>query len=227
LRSRSTDGGEGNWLAGRLSAGDELHYTIRVTNPGKEPVTDIVVTKRLPFGVHYIRGSAVGPGCKVEVSIDGGTTFSAPTRLGVSAIGKRPTRKVSPSDFTHAVDFRKPLCRMRPHCCVFARRSPDGCDACRDSRGRATCGCHARVHGTRAADRHGGDVAAALNERRQLIVEAGTGTGKTFARTLVPALTSGRRVIVSTGTRALQDQLFHRDLPMICAALAARSVWPC
>ena len=61
-------------------------------------------------------------------------------------------------------------------------------------------------------------VAAALNERRQLIVEAGTGTGKTFAY-LVPALTSGRRVIVSTGTRALQDQLFHRDLPMICAAL--------
>jgi ATP-dependent DNA helicase DinG len=61
-------------------------------------------------------------------------------------------------------------------------------------------------------------VAAALAERRQLIVEAGTGTGKTFAY-LVPALISGRRVIVSTGTRALQDQLFHRDLPAICAAL--------
>jgi ATP-dependent DNA helicase DinG len=61
-------------------------------------------------------------------------------------------------------------------------------------------------------------VAAALNERRQLIVEAGTGTGKTFAY-LVPALTSGRRVIVSTGTRALQDQLFHRDLPTICGVL--------
>jgi ATP-dependent DNA helicase DinG len=44
-----------------------------------------------------------------------------------------------------------------------------------------------------------------------LIVEAGTGTGKTFAY-LVPALLSGRRVIVSTGTRNLQDQLFHRDL---------------
>lgn len=100
-----------NWLpAGRLSAGDVLHYTIRVTNPGKEPVTDIVVTKRLPFGVHYIRGSAVGPGCKVEVSIDGGTTFSAPARLGVGANGKRPTRQVSPSDFTHVRwIFGKPL----------------------------------------------------------------------------------------------------------------------
>ena len=62
------------------------------------------------------------------------------------------------------------------------------------------------------------EVAAALAGRETLIVEAGTGTGKTFAY-LVPALLSGRRVIVSTGTRALQDQLFHRDLPAICAAL--------
>jgi ATP-dependent DNA helicase DinG len=61
-------------------------------------------------------------------------------------------------------------------------------------------------------------VAAALAGRSQLIVEAGTGTGKTFAY-LVPALLSGRRIIVSTGTRTLQDQLFHRDLPTICAAL--------
>ncbi len=61
-------------------------------------------------------------------------------------------------------------------------------------------------------------VAVALEHRDTLIVEAGTGTGKTFAY-LVPALLSGRRVIVSTGTRALQDQLFHRDLPAVCAAL--------
>jgi ATP-dependent DNA helicase DinG len=61
-------------------------------------------------------------------------------------------------------------------------------------------------------------VAAALQERTQLVVEAGTGTGKTFAY-LVPALLSGRKIIVSTGTRALQDQLFHRDLPTICAAI--------
>jgi ATP-dependent DNA helicase DinG len=61
-------------------------------------------------------------------------------------------------------------------------------------------------------------VMAAFAERSQLIVEAGTGTGKTFAY-LVPALLSGRRIIVSTGTRALQDQLYHRDLPMVAAAL--------
>jgi ATP-dependent DNA helicase DinG len=62
------------------------------------------------------------------------------------------------------------------------------------------------------------EVAAAFARRETLIVEAGTGTGKTYAY-LVPALLSGRRVIVSTGTRALQDQLYHRDLPAICAAL--------
>ena len=61
-------------------------------------------------------------------------------------------------------------------------------------------------------------VSAALEARETLIVEAGTGTGKTFAY-LVPALLSGRRVILSTGTRALQDQLYHRDLPAICGAL--------
>jgi uncharacterized repeat protein (TIGR01451 family) len=64
----------------RLDAGDEVHYTIRVHNPGKEPVLDIVVTKRLPFGLGYIPGSAVGPACDVELSTDGGTTFAAASR---------------------------------------------------------------------------------------------------------------------------------------------------
>jgi ATP-dependent DNA helicase DinG len=63
-------------------------------------------------------------------------------------------------------------------------------------------------------------VAAALAERRPLVVEAGTGTGKTFAY-LVPALLSGRRVLVSTGTRTLQDQLFAKDLPLVARALGA------
>ena len=61
-------------------------------------------------------------------------------------------------------------------------------------------------------------VAETLESRTQLVVEAGTGIGKTFAY-LVPALYSGRRVIVSTGTRTLQDQLFHRDLPLLGRAL--------
>jgi len=61
-------------------------------------------------------------------------------------------------------------------------------------------------------------VAKALRTRSRLVVEAGTGTGKTFAY-LVPTLLSGRRVVISTGTRTLQDQLFARDLPTVAAAL--------
>ena len=57
-------------------------------------------------------------------------------------------------------------------------------------------------------------VERALAEKRHLIVEAGTGTGKTLAY-LLPALRTGRRVIISTGTKALQDQLFFRDVPFL------------
>jgi ATP-dependent DNA helicase DinG len=61
-------------------------------------------------------------------------------------------------------------------------------------------------------------VADALAARETLVVEAGTGTGKTFAY-LVPALLAGLRVLISTGTRTLQDQLFAKDLPLVSAAL--------
>ena len=57
-------------------------------------------------------------------------------------------------------------------------------------------------------------VERALSERRHLIVEAGTGTGKTLAY-LQPALRTGQRVIISTGTKALQDQLYFRDVPFL------------
>lgn len=62
------------------------------------------------------------------------------------------------------------------------------------------------------------EVLAAIEGNRQLIVEAGTGTGKTYAY-LVPALLSGGKTILSTGTRTLQDQLFNRDLPTVRDAL--------
>jgi ATP-dependent DNA helicase DinG len=61
-------------------------------------------------------------------------------------------------------------------------------------------------------------VLDAIESSGVLIAEAGTGTGKTFAY-LVPALMAGGRVIVSTGTKTLQDQLFHRDLPLVRRAL--------
>jgi len=69
-----------------------------------------------------------------------------------------------------------------------------------------------------AQQRLGVAIAEAMADREALVAEAGTGTGKTYAY-LVPALLSGQRVIVSTGTKALQDQLYHRDLPRVREAL--------
>ena len=66
------------------------------------------------------------------------------------------------------------------------------------------------------------EVGKAIRDKTQLIVEAGTGTGKTFAY-LVPALLSNKKSIVSTGTKNLQEQLFHRDLPLVKKALKVNS----
>ena len=69
-----------------------------------------------------------------------------------------------------------------------------------------------------AQQRLTGAVADTFESREVLLAEAGTGTGKTYAY-LVPALLSGMKTILSTGTRALQDQLYHRDLPRVRDAL--------
>src|ERR1700760_3159813 len=61
-------------------------------------------------------------------------------------------------------------------------------------------------------------VETALSEKRHLIVEAGTGTGKTLAY-LVPVIRSGLRVIISTGTKNLQEQLFYKDIPFLERAI--------
>jgi ATP-dependent DNA helicase DinG len=61
-------------------------------------------------------------------------------------------------------------------------------------------------------------IEQAINDHTVFIAESGTGTGKTLAY-LVPAILSGKKILISTGTKALQDQLFQRDLPMIRAAM--------
>ena len=63
-------------------------------------------------------------------------------------------------------------------------------------------------------------VEQALKEKRHLIAEAGTGTGKTLAY-LVPVIRSGKRVIISTGTKNLQEQLFYKDVPFLEQALGS------
>ena len=91
------------WIpAERLNAGDEIHYTVRVRNPGKQAVDAVVVTKRLPFGVRYLRGSATGPAAEVQFSIDGGKTFATPETLARAAGGgKKAQRKPLENDYTH------------------------------------------------------------------------------------------------------------------------------
>jgi uncharacterized repeat protein (TIGR01451 family) len=85
--------------AGRIRAGDEVHYTIRVANPGRTPVTGVMVTKRLPFGLTYVGGSAVGPAATVQFSVDSGESFAAAADLEVATGGQ--TRPAVPADYTH------------------------------------------------------------------------------------------------------------------------------
>jgi ATP-dependent DNA helicase DinG len=73
---------------------------------------------------------------------------------------------------------------------------------------------HPRYEYRRAQLEMAEEVESALENRRPLIVEAGTGTGKTLAY-LVPILRAGRRVVVSTGTKNLQEQLFFKDIPFL------------
>ena len=67
-------------------------------------------------------------------------------------------------------------------------------------------------------------VDAAIKSGRHLVVQAGTGTGKTLAY-LVPAISSGDRVVVTTATKALQDQLAGKDLPFLADALPVDFDW--
>jgi uncharacterized repeat protein (TIGR01451 family) len=87
--------------ARRLDAGDEVHYTVKVRNPGEQPVTDVVVTKRLPFGVRYQPGTASGPACRVQFSSDGGATFKAPEPVRAATGTRRNARPAPPPDYTH------------------------------------------------------------------------------------------------------------------------------
>src|SRR5688572_15241501 len=63
-------------------------------------------------------------------------------------------------------------------------------------------------------------VESAIADKRHLVVEAGTGTGKTLAY-LVPALMSGKRIVISTGTKNLQEQLFFKDVPFLQECMKA------
>ena len=92
--------------AERLEAGDEVHYTIRVSNPGQNPVTDAQVTKRMPFGLHYLVGSATGPACDIEFSTDGGKSFAARPEEGDYTHVRWTLRRPLPPQSTALLRFR-------------------------------------------------------------------------------------------------------------------------
>ena len=92
--------------AGRLEAGDEVHYTIRVRNPGTNPVNEVQVTKRMPFGLHYLPGSATGPACDIEFSADGGKTFAAKPQDGDYTHVRWSMRQPLPPSSTALLRFR-------------------------------------------------------------------------------------------------------------------------
>ena len=97
----SGDAAERRFVAADLiRAGDEVYYTIRVTNPGREAVQGVMVTKRLPFGMKYLRDSAVGPAAAVHFSVDSGESFAAAADLQIEPAGQ-PGRRAEAQDYTH------------------------------------------------------------------------------------------------------------------------------
>jgi ATP-dependent DNA helicase DinG len=78
--------------------------------------------------------------------------------------------------------------------------------------------CHPNYEYRRGQLQMAQAVAEAFRERQHLLVDAGTGTGKTLAY-LVPAIASGERVVISTGTKNLQDQLYYKDIPFLAEHL--------
>ena len=92
--------------AGRLEAGDVVHYTVRVRNPGENPVSDVQVTKRMPLGLHYLPGSATGPACDIEFSADGGRTFAARSPAGDFTHVRWTMRRPLPPGATALLRFR-------------------------------------------------------------------------------------------------------------------------
>jgi uncharacterized repeat protein (TIGR01451 family) len=92
--------------ADRLEAGEEAYYTIQVHNPGKSPVNDVQVTKRMPDGMVYIEGSATGPDCEVQLSTDGGETFAARAAPGPYTHLRWILRQPLPPGATALLRFR-------------------------------------------------------------------------------------------------------------------------
>lgn len=82
--------------ATRLSQGQVVYYTVRITNPTPVFANNVVVSQRVPDNTVYLRGSATGPGAEIEFSVDGGVTFGRPEGLQLDDGTRAP-----PERYTH------------------------------------------------------------------------------------------------------------------------------
>jgi len=82
--------------ANRLSQGQEVYYTVRITNPTPVFANNVVVSQKVPANTIYMEDSAVGPGAEIDFSIDGGVTFAPPENLKLGDGTRAP-----PERYTH------------------------------------------------------------------------------------------------------------------------------
>jgi uncharacterized repeat protein (TIGR01451 family) len=98
----SRDGGKAIRFvpASQVRLGEQVHYTLRVRNPGTTPVEQAVVIRTLPHNTRYIAQSATGPGADIHFSIDGGASFAPANDLRITTyVG--PPRRATADDYTH------------------------------------------------------------------------------------------------------------------------------
>ena len=82
--------------ATRLSQGQEVYYTVRITNPTPVFANNVVVSQRIPANTTYVEDSAFGPGAEIDFSMDGGVTFAPPENLKLDDGSRAP-----PERYTH------------------------------------------------------------------------------------------------------------------------------
>jgi len=97
----STAGAQVKFVAAdQLQIGDEIFYTIRVRNVTSSSLEDAVIVRPIPRNTQYVADSAVGPAARIDVSIDGGTTFSEPEDIQIVTT-PGVTRPAMANDYTH------------------------------------------------------------------------------------------------------------------------------
>lgn len=84
--------------AGALRQGQEVYYTVRITNPNAVFAREVSVVQQIPANTHYVAGSASGPGARIDFSVDGGRTFATARQLRVAGEADKPA---PPHSYTH------------------------------------------------------------------------------------------------------------------------------